>query len=188
MKDKSPTNQDIFQKEYKKYTLTPGDYINLWKYFSDRADTIKDKLWTISTWIFAILIAIIGFIVNTIANFESINAFFTSPWLFLVLSLFAVIICIYNFIIIFDYGKHIQNNWDRAKNLKDMITPLHEFLNPKKSKESDDTNDKRKKRKKTNDTNKQNLPPICTRLIIINSVIFLIFILTSVFSLVFLKL
>ena len=36
------------------YEIQPEDYIELWQYFSQRADDLLDRRWTIFTWLFGL--------------------------------------------------------------------------------------------------------------------------------------
>lgn len=99
------------------------DYFELWKYFSEDAAHIKDKLWTISSWLFTLLSGILGFIAK---NFEQGLINFTEPVLIAVAALIGLIMSIYTFYMITEYGKHIRTAWNRTNFLRNKIEGLQE--------------------------------------------------------------
>ena len=40
------------------------DYLELWKFFAERGDYYKDKMWTITMWLFALLGGILGYMMQ----------------------------------------------------------------------------------------------------------------------------
>lgn len=103
------------------------DYIHLWQYFSDRADVLKDRLWTMATWLFSLNSALLGFIFGTpLIAFDSASSTVRAPAFVLALALAGCVLCLYAFVLIYDYGKHIQRNWDREERLSTKL-PLVEY-------------------------------------------------------------
>ncbi len=43
-------------------TLTKQDYLDLWKFSSEDTAKIKDKLWTIASWLYALMSGLLGFL------------------------------------------------------------------------------------------------------------------------------
>jgi hypothetical protein len=41
--------------------LENQDYLDLWKFFSEDTAKIKDKLWTIASWLFALMSGLMAF-------------------------------------------------------------------------------------------------------------------------------
>jgi hypothetical protein len=107
-----------------------GDF-ELWKYFSDRADGLKDKLWTFVTWLLGLMGVLLGFLTDTstrLTSFGSDGLTVSSAWPALVLSVVGVLLCLLTLMIIVDYGQHIERNWDRAGRVVKRITGLKQIL------------------------------------------------------------
>ena len=103
------------------------DNISLGQYFSDRADMLKDRLWTMATWLFGLNSALLGFIFGTpLIAFDSAGSAVRGPVFVLALALAGCVLCLYGFVLIYDYGNHIQRNWDRAGRLSAEL-PLFEY-------------------------------------------------------------
>ena len=47
-----------------KNTLTKQDYLDLWKFFSEDTAKIKDKLWTIASWLYALMSGLMAFMLE----------------------------------------------------------------------------------------------------------------------------
>ena len=84
---------------------------NVWKYFSEDATNIKDKLWTIASWLFTLLGGIIGFIAK---DFKSETFAFEEPKLVIVIALVGIILSAYTYWMITEYGWHIRTAWNRT--------------------------------------------------------------------------
>ena len=101
------------------------DLIELWKYFQDRADMLKERQWTIGTWILTLLSGVAAFSLSqqtlTITR-TGIAA--NKPLPAFVLSLVGILICGYGVIVIRNYGHHIQRNWDRANRAMERVIGL----------------------------------------------------------------
>ena len=112
---------------------------DLWKYFQDRADMLKERQWTIGTWILTLLSGVAAFSLSQ----ETLSITRTGiavgkPLPAFVLGLVGILICGYGWIVIRNYGHHIQRNWDRADRVKRDIVErdihdLDSYLGGKKS-------------------------------------------------------
>lgn len=101
------------------------DLPDLWKYFQDRADMLKERQWTIGTWILTLLSGVAAFSLSQ----ETLSITRTGiavgkPLPAFVLGLVGILICGYGVIVICNYGHHIQRNWDRANRAMERITGL----------------------------------------------------------------
>jgi hypothetical protein len=120
--------------------FSKDDYMHLWEYFSDRADMLKDRLWTMATWLLGFNSAILGFIFGTsLIAFDSTGSTIHAPAFVLALALAGCILCLYAFFLIYDYGTHIQRNWDRAGVFKAKLPLVMEALAGKSSAETGQT-------------------------------------------------
>jgi hypothetical protein len=107
------------------------DYIHLWQYFSDRTDTLTDRLWTIATWLFGFNSAILGFIFvggSRLIIVDSTNATITAPEFVLTLALAGCGLCLFAILLIENYGAHIQRNRKRAEELSENLHLVKETL------------------------------------------------------------
>ncbi len=101
--------------------VAAGPDYDLWKYFQDRADQIKERLWTTATWLISVQAAfltllfsaeILQFTMDSPVQFSiclPIPAFF--------LCLFGVGISGYSLVVIDDAATHVTKNWVRANQL-----------------------------------------------------------------------
>jgi hypothetical protein len=110
------------------------DLPNLWKYFQDRADMLKERQWTIGTWILTLLSGVAAFSLSQ----ETLSITRTGiavgkPLPAFVLGLLGILICGYGCIVIRNYGYHIQRNWNRADRVKQEIHDLDSYWQDKKS-------------------------------------------------------
>ena len=106
------------------------DLPDLWKYFQDRADMLKERQWTIGTWILTLLSGVAAFSLSQ----ETLSITRTGiavgkPLPAFVLGLVGILICGYGVIVIRNYGTHIQRNWDRANRAKKKIAGLDAIWN-----------------------------------------------------------
>ena len=124
----------------KQHQIQPTDHIELWKYFSQRADDLKDRRWTIIAWMLGICIGLIAFILKVAGVVDHGKyVVLSTPWI-IVLSVGLTLLLIYTFVIWFNYGKHIQRNQDRAIRMRDLIIPLRSIIDGNKISKSESTN------------------------------------------------
>jgi hypothetical protein len=93
---------------------------DLWKYYSTKADDLKDKLWTTGTWLIALIGGLLALLFNTeVVKFR--NDFFQivhvpSPCVAILISCIGVLISFYSsYVVIRDFQDHVIQNWWRAK-------------------------------------------------------------------------
>jgi len=114
------------------------ELIGLWKYFSQRADQLSDKLWTISTWLIILAIGIVSYTAKVLLIKKSSQHVDKDFWAALVFLGVALVICIYTYFgIIRDFGKHIVRNQKRASYLASRILPLKEVIDIMKNDEKE---------------------------------------------------
>ncbi len=91
--------------------------ISLWQYFQEDAARIKEKMWTIASWLYTLLGAIIGFL----AKEHSILSYtWKDPSVVMLISSTGIGITLYGSYMLRSYGFHIQSSWDRANYIRDM--------------------------------------------------------------------
>src|SRR3989304_1138576 len=90
--------------------LKSGEKREYWRYFSDRADTLKDNLWTQVTWLLGLAGALFVYIVDQeIISWSIDGGLLIKAWPALLLGLVGVLLCIFALLLIWDTGKNINS-------------------------------------------------------------------------------
>ncbi len=98
--------------------------LEIWKHFSDDAERVKEKLWTVSIWLFALLGSVLGFIVK-LMDAEKLT--FTQKPLVIASCGVGIMLCIYAWWMITSYGKHVQTAWNRTNHILKDDNELREL-------------------------------------------------------------
>ena len=109
--------------------LESGEKRGYWRYFSDRADTLKDNLWKQVTWLLGLAGALYVYIVDQELISWSIDGRLLikeSP--VLLLGLAGVVLCIFALLLIWDTGTHIKSNLWRQTHFSNNIPLLKEMF------------------------------------------------------------
>ena len=75
------------------YKLKYQDYLELWKYFQDKAISIKGTMFNTITWIIGFAAALLGSLFSQLTNFESSNAKISLSTLMFLVSIVGLVIC-----------------------------------------------------------------------------------------------
>jgi hypothetical protein len=110
------------------YKLQNEDYLNLWKYFEDKATSIKGAMFNTITWIIGFAAALLGFIFSKITDFEPSKAEIPLSLLMILLSIAGLVICLYAFFALGESAKHINKNWMRAERCMYEIEGLNNLV------------------------------------------------------------
>jgi hypothetical protein len=111
-----------------KQSLKPENYLELWKYFTDDAAKIKDRMWTIASLFFAAVTALISFIANKLSGFNKESILKNQGYILLIITSLALLgLCTYFKYIIIQYGRHISSGWNRANYIRTRIEGLSEI-------------------------------------------------------------
>jgi hypothetical protein len=132
-------------------------HLDLWKYVTDDAGKIKDRMWTMASWMFALLAGLLAFSVKYFSGANRGDLKIENPVLIIVIGILGIVLSGYAMFMIQQYEQHIRNMWNRSDLVRREIRGLCEiwFLNlPDKIIE-----DKEKNR------NEQTVPPVAKRLI-----------------------
>lgn len=100
------------------YALKDQDYLDLWKFFSEDAAKVKDKLWTIASWLYALMGALLGLIVKYYIEHP------TAPFLLPAMGLVGLLLSVYSAFMIREYGAHIRTGWNRTNFLRSKIASM----------------------------------------------------------------
>ncbi|GJQ57270.1 MAG: hypothetical protein D8M57_19410 [Candidatus Scalindua sp. AMX11] len=96
------------------YKLKNEDYLNLWKYFQDKAISVKGAMFNTITWIIGFAAALIGFIFAKISDYDPLKAKISLPLFMIPLSIAGIVICIYAFFAQGESAKNIRKNLDSS--------------------------------------------------------------------------
>ncbi|MHC4560556.1 MAG: hypothetical protein ACYS80_25020 [Planctomycetota bacterium] len=108
--------------------MNQEEYIDLWKYFQDRAISVKGAMFNTITWIIGFAAALLGFIFAKISDFNCTGAKISLPCLMILLSIAGIVICIYAFIALYESAKQIRKHWNRADNCWKKIEGINEIV------------------------------------------------------------
>ncbi len=132
--------------------------LTLWQYFTDDAAKIKDRLWTMVSWMFTIQAAIIAFIAKHFKgdNWETLTA--ENKMMVIVTCIAAVAFSFYSIFMINQYGGHIRSMWNRADLVRRQMPEVNNvwFLNNKTAIEKDAARAAKENR---------SMPKVATRLV-----------------------
>ena len=110
------------------YKLQNDDYVDLWKYFDEKATSVKGAMFNTTTWVIGFASALLCFIFVNLAKFESTKAVVSLSTLITVVSIAGLAICLYAFFALGESAKHIRNNWEYANHCKSQIEGMEEIF------------------------------------------------------------
>jgi hypothetical protein len=90
----------------------------LWSHFSEDAAKVKDKLWTISAWLFSLLGGILAFIGQ---NLSENQVAFKNPNTIVLVAISGLVLSCYTWWMIYENGKHLRIAWDRTNYLRSKM-------------------------------------------------------------------
>ncbi len=114
------------------YKLSDKDYLDLWKFFSEDTAKIKDKLWTIASWLYALMSGLLGFMFK----FKPDSP--VDQWMIWPMAIAGIFLSIYTWYMIREYGKHVRTGWKVTDFLRTKIEGLDEIWDSKKTDKEDD--------------------------------------------------
>jgi hypothetical protein len=153
--------------------------VRLWRYFSDRADALNDKLWIQVTWLLGLAGALIAYMVDRdFITWSHEGQPLVRPWPALVLGLVGSVLCLFGILLIWSTGEHIKRNWWRQGHFRDKVESLRSAFEQEKKafggKEIENPN-----KKPTS-----GVPPLCMRLLAIVAGFMIVFTLCIVAAVV----
>jgi hypothetical protein len=95
-----------------------GMNFQLWSHFSEDAAKVKDKLWTISAWLFSLLGGILAFIGQ---NLSENQVAFKNPNTIVLVAISGLVLSCYTWWMIYENGKHLRIAWDRTNYLRSKM-------------------------------------------------------------------
>jgi hypothetical protein len=110
------------------------DYVDLWKYFQERAETIKQNMFQTVTWLLGLSAGLLGYTLSTFVKFDTAQLSVKYPEFGLLFCALGLAICIYAGLLLHDYGSHIQSNWNRADYCKEKVAELDQIIQFRRNK------------------------------------------------------
>jgi len=92
------------------------DYYTIWQYFQQDASRIKEKMWSIASWLFTLLGTILGYMAK---ENQILSTSWKDPSVVMVISSIGIGVALYGRYMLRSYGFHIQSSWDRANYIRD---------------------------------------------------------------------
>lgn len=90
--------------------------LSTWIYFQNDSARIKEKMWTIASWLFTLLATILGYITK---ENQILSTSWKDPSVIILISSIGVGIALYGTYMLSSYGFHIRSSWDRANYIRD---------------------------------------------------------------------
>jgi hypothetical protein len=115
--------------------------LSLWKYFTDDAAKIKDRLWTMASWMFTLQAGITAFIAKHLKGESWESLLMENKVMILVTCIAAIAFSCYSIFMINQYGYHIRSMWNRADLVRRQMPHVNEiwFLNNRTAIDKDQT-------------------------------------------------
>jgi hypothetical protein len=118
--------------------LDKDDYLDLWKYFDDKATSIKGAMFSTITWIIGFAGALLGFMSVKLADFDPSKAAISLSWFMRSISIAGIMICVYALFALGESAKHINNNWIYADKIcRENLEGLREIVSSSKAEQKD---------------------------------------------------
>jgi hypothetical protein len=111
-------------------------YLCLWKYFQDKATSVKGAMFTTVTWVLGFAAALSAFMFSNLAEYSS-DALLTIEKFALLISFAGLSLCVYAYYAISESAKHIRNNWTYADRCMTKVNGLKDIVNPNENNEKD---------------------------------------------------
>lgn len=113
----------------KQLKLEQKEYLELWKWFSDDSNKVKDRMWTMASFFYTLLGALLAYTGKMLSSGEASNSFFhvKEPNLIFIIGIIGIVLCGYGIYMIRDYGFHIRSGWSRADYIRFRIEGLSEI-------------------------------------------------------------
>ncbi len=107
--------------------------LELWKYFTDDSAKIKDRMWTISSWMFSVQAGLLTFVANKLPA-DTQQSVGTNYSVIAGATVVGILLGLFTIIMIFQYGNHIRGMWNRADMIRRELPGLSDiwFLKSKK--------------------------------------------------------
>ena len=113
-----------------------NNYLSLWKYFQDKATSVKGAMFTTITWVLGFAAALLAFMFSNLAEYSS-DALLDIELIALLVSLAGLFLCGYALYAIGESAKHIRNNWTYADKCMENLPELKIIVGPNEATEKE---------------------------------------------------
>ncbi len=103
------------------------NYTDIWKYLEDRANKLKDRAVTLSTWLLGLATAMIAFAADKTIRVGADGATVNAPELVLLIGVLGLGLVWYVVKMLKNYGLHLERNFKRADRARQQIGTLDEI-------------------------------------------------------------
>ena len=133
---------------------THQDQLDLWKYFSDDAAKVKEKLWTMASWLFTSLSVVLGYVAQ---NLDGHGSAFKEPQIIIVVAGVGLVLSIYTCWMIYESGIHLRTAWNRTNHLRSQLPQVEDAWQAGRKKKDGDIKEEYS----------EDLPPFVIRLMVL---------------------
>ena len=106
--------------------LNDGNKFEIYKFYEDRADHVRDRLWSAGTWLLTVMgvVVAIPFTASFIEfekSFPPLKVINNIP--VIVLGIFGLFLCLYSWFVINEFKQHVEMLWGGADHLIGFTFP-----------------------------------------------------------------
>ncbi len=105
--------------------LNEGNKFEIYKFYQDRADHVKDRLWSAGTWLLTVMGVVVA-IPFTASFIEFEKSFLPLKVIndipVIALGIFGLFLCLYSWFVINEFKQHVEMLWDGADHLIGLNT------------------------------------------------------------------
>lgn len=112
----------------------PETHLSLWKYVTDDAAKIKDRMWTMASWLFTLQAGLLAFAGKYLSTDGNSHLKIDNHILVIITAVIGIVLSGFTLFMIQQYGEHIRGMWNRADLVRREIDGLSDiwFVNEKK--------------------------------------------------------
>ncbi|WP_297692799.1 hypothetical protein [uncultured Eudoraea sp.] len=107
-----------------KYNLKEKDYLDLYKWFTEDAAKIKERMWAMATFFYTFLGGLLGYTGKELLSDEMS---LKNPLVVVLIGIIGCVLSGYGMYMIRSYGFHIRSGWNRANYIRFQIKGLNEI-------------------------------------------------------------
>ena len=101
--------------------------LSLWKYFTDDAAKIKDRMWTMASWLFTLQAGLLAFASKYLSTDSCNHLMIENRILVIITAAMGIVLSGFTIFMIQQYGQHIRGMWNRADFIRRQTPGLTEI-------------------------------------------------------------
>ena len=110
------------------YVIHEKDYLELWKYYQDKAISVKGAMFKTITWLIGFAAALLAFIMDKLIHFPSSNTEVSIQVLISIVSIAGIVICIFGRVALKESDMRISKYWEYANNCRVNIENPNDII------------------------------------------------------------